>query len=93
LREREIEQKLTQTARRKGGLALKFSSPGIVGVPDRILLMPGGHMAFAELKAPGNPLRPLQVRRKQQLEVLGFRVYIIDNVQQIGGMLDEVCSS
>ena len=52
--------------------------------------MPGGHVAFAELKAPGKKPRPLQLTRRAQLERLGFRVFIIDNTEQIGGMLDEV---
>lgn len=50
-------------------------------------------MAFAELKAPGKTLRPLQVKRKRQLEALGFRVYVIDDVEQIGGVLNEIRSS
>ena len=73
-----------------GGLAPKFVSPGLDGVPDRLLLLPNGRMAFAELKAPGKQLRPLQKRRKRQLETLGFRVYVIDNIDQIGGVLDEL---
>lgn len=47
-----------------GGLAPKFTSPGFDGVPDRLILLPGGKVAFIELKAPGKTLRPLQVRRK-----------------------------
>ena len=90
MREKSIEQKLVQTVCRMGGLAPKFTSPGWAGAPDRLVLLPGGHLAFVEVKAPGKILRPLQVRRKGQLEALGFRVYVIDNVQQIGGVLDEI---
>ena len=54
--------------------------------------MPGGKLAFVELKAPGHSLRPLQVKRKRQLEALGFSVYCIDQPSQIGGVLDEVCA-
>lgn len=88
--ERAIERKLVQAARRRGGLALKFISPGMDGVPDRIVLLPHGKLAFVELKAPGKTLRPLQVRRKEQLEALGFSVYCVDGVEQIGGILDEI---
>ena len=49
-----------------------------------------GRMAFIELKAPGQKMRPLQVRRKRQLEALGFLVYCIDGIEQIGGVLDEI---
>ena len=76
-----------------GGLAPKFVSPGFDGVPDRLVLLPKGKIAFIELKAPGKVLRPLQVRRKRQLEALGFLVYRIDSPEQIGGILDEIQSS
>ncbi len=88
--ESTIEQKLVQAAKKRGGLALKFVSPGMDGVPDRIVLLPHGKLVFVELKAPGKTLRPLQVRRKEQLEALGFSVYCVDGVEQIGGILDEI---
>ena len=93
MREKTIETKLVQAVRAKGGLAPKFTSPGFDGVPDRLILLPGGKVAFIELKAPGKTLRPLQVRRKRQLEALGFSVYCIDGVEQIGGILGEIQSS
>ena len=92
MREKHIEQKLVQAVRQMGGLAPKFISPGWAGAPDRLILLPGGRLAFVEVKAPGKTLRPLQVRRKGQLEALGFRVYVIDHPNQIGGVLDEICS-
>lgn len=88
--EEYIEQKLVAEAKKRGGMALKFVSPGLDGVPDRIVLLPMGRIAFVELKAPGKKMRPLQVRRKRQLEALGFLVYCVDRVEQIGGMLDEI---
>lgn len=91
--EKIIEQKLVRAVKMMGGLAPKFVSPGLDGVPDRIILLPGGKMAFAELKADGKKLRPLQVRRKRQLEALGFSVYCIDGVEQIGGVINEIQSS
>jgi len=90
MREKQIEQKLVKAVRVAGGIAPKFVSPGLDGVPDRLILLPGGRIAFAELKAPGRHPRPLQRNRIQQLRQLGFRVYIIDDPDQIGGMLDEI---
>ncbi len=87
--EKLIEQNLVQAVHRMGGLAPKFTSPGWAGVPDRLVLLPGGRLAFVEVKAPGKTLRPLQVRRKRQLEVLGFRVYVIDRPEQIPEILNE----
>ena len=93
MREKTIEDHLVKAVRLMGGLAPKFVSPGLDGVPDRLLLLPDGRMAFAELKAPGKQLRPLQIRRKRQLETLGFRVFVIDNTDQIGGILDELSAT
>jgi hypothetical protein len=90
MREKTIEKKLRAAAESRGGIAPKFTSPGMDGMPDRLILLPGGHMAFAEVKAPGKTLRPLQVRRKRQLESLGFQVYAIDNPEQIGGVMDAI---
>ena len=91
--EKQIEQKLVNAVKAKGGLAPKFVSPGFDGVPDRIVLLPRGRIAFVELKAKGRKMRPLQVRRKRQLESLGFSVYCIDSPEQIGGIIDEIQAS
>ena len=90
MREKSIENQLVQTVKRRNGIAHKFTSPGMDGMPDRLILLPGGRAAFAELKASGKRPRPLQLRRKRQLETLGFRVYVIDHPDQIGGVLDEI---
>jgi len=90
MRERYIEQLLTAAVKAQGGMALKFISPGMSGVPDRLVLMPGGLAAFVELKATGEKLRPMQIKRKRQLELLGFKVYVIDDKKQIGGVLDGI---
>ena len=93
MREKQIENKLATEAKKLGGIALKFVSPSFDGMPDRLILMPDGHIAFVELKAPGKKPRPLQLSRHRLLRSLGFRVYIIDSVEQIGGMLDEIRTS
>ncbi|WP_027868886.1 VRR-NUC domain-containing protein [Eubacterium sp. AB3007] len=93
LRERDIEKKLVREVRAADGLALKFISPGCSGVPDRIVLLPGGRMCFAELKAPGRKMRPLQMRRKEMLEALGFQVFCIDSMEGITDMMKEVMPS
>lgn len=91
--EKKIEQTLVRLVKKRGGIAPKWMSPGFDGVPDRILLFEGGVSAFVELKAPGKKMRPLQVRRKKQLEALGFKVYCIDNINMIGVILDEICGA
>ena len=93
MREKQIENKLATEAKKLGGIALKFVSPSFDGMPDRLVLIPDGHIAFVELKTPGKKPRPLQLSRHRLLRSLGFRVYVIDSVDQIGGMLDEVRTS
>ena len=83
MRESSIERKLVQVVRQHGGLALKLTSPNIAGVPDRLVLLPGGRVVFVELKAPGQKLRPLQQKRKAQLDALGFQVAVIDSREEI----------
>ena len=90
MREKTVEAKLVKAVKKMGGLAPKFISPGLDGVPDLLVLLHGGRMAFIELKAPGKEMRPLQVRRKSQLEALGFLVYCIDSPEQIGRILREI---
>ena len=93
MREKLIENKLSSEVKKAGGIALKFVSPGFNGMPDRLVLLPEGHIAFAEVKAPGKKPRPLQASRHRLLRSLGFSVYVIDDSDQIGGMLDEVRAS
>lgn len=90
MRESAIERRLVTEAVKRGGLAPKFVSPGLDGVPDRLLLFPGGRLAFVEVKAPGKKPSPIQRRRMEQLTALGFRVFVLDSKEQIGEILDEV---
>ena len=76
--------------KKAGGIAVKFVSPSFAGMPDRLILLPDGVIAFAELKTPGMRPRPLQEARHRLLRSLGFRVYVIDSPEQIGGMLHEL---
>ena len=92
MREKIIETKLVEAVRQRGGLAPKFTSPGFDGMPDRIVLMPGGQMAFVEVKTAGKKPRPLQTARHRLLRELGFRVHVLDDIRQIGGILDELCT-
>ena len=92
MREKQIERKLTDDVKGMGGIAPKFVSPGYDGMPDRIVLLPGGHIGFVEVKAPGEKPRPLQEARHALLRRLGFKVFVLDDEQQIGGILDEIQS-
>lgn len=88
MREKVIEQKLVRAVKQMGGICPKFVSPGMDGMPDRLVLLPGGRIAFAEVKAPGQKPRPLQARRHEQLRALGFRVLVLDNPTAISELLE-----
>ena len=93
MREKFIEKKLVEKVKAMHGMSPKLITPGLDGVPDRLVLLAKGKVGFVEIKAPGRLLRPLQVKRKSQLESLGFLVYCVDSVEEIGGVLDEICST
>ena len=90
MREKIIERKLTAAVKKHGGLCPKFVSPGFDGMPDRLLLLPGGRFSFVEVKAPGEKPRPLQLARHELLRALGFRVYILDSMAQIEKIISEM---
>lgn len=92
MREKFIEQKLRMMVKKRGGLALKFVSPGYDGMPDRLVILPKGKLAFVEVKAPGKKPRPLQLSRHRLLRQLGFKVYTLDDEKDIEVILDEVQS-
>lgn len=80
VREHEIEQRLVKRCKERGLMCLKFVSPGLRGVPDRLVLWPGGTAEFVEVKAPGEKPTPQQLRRHDELRKLGFMVSVIDDV-------------
>lgn len=91
--EKTIEKKLIKAVKSRGGLALKFVSPGFDGVPDRLILLALGKLAFVEVKAPNKKPRKLQILRHNQIRALGFKVYVLDNENDIGGIIDEIQST
>lgn len=93
MNEKNIEQTLVRKVKAMGGIAPKFVSPGFDGMPDRLVLFPGGHIAFVEVKAPGKKPRAIQTARHEMLRRMGFLVYVLDAPDQIGGMLDEIRAS
>lgn len=93
MREKALEHKFVMEVKRVGGLALKFVSPGFDGVPDRIVLLHGGKIGFVEVKAPGEKPRPLQLARHRLFRRLGFKVFVLDNSEQIGGIIDDIQST
>lgn len=83
MKENVVEKAFVDAVRKAGGIAFKFTSQTMNGVPDRLVLLLGARCAFVELKAPGKQMRLLQRKRRQQIEALGFPVFCIDNLDQI----------
>jgi len=90
LEEKFIEEKLIAEVKKRGGICPKWVSPGFVGVPDRLVFLPDGQFAMVEVKSTGKKPRPIQISRHKRLKDLGFQVYVLDEIEQIGGILNEI---
>jgi len=93
IKENTIEKRLKKEIELIGGKALKFTSPGNSGVPDRIVLLPGGKIIFIELKAPGEKPSALQRYRAKQLRTLGFEVRCIDSIEGVQAFISELITN
>ena len=83
MRESVIERHLVRVVRERGGECLKFTSPGRRGVTDRIVMLPGGFVAFVELKAPGEKPRADQVRFHTRCFELGATCLVFDSKSEV----------
>ena len=89
--EKDLEKKLREAVERRGGRCLKWVCPGWSGVPDRILLLPGGRVIFVETKRPkGGRATPLQKKWRDWLQELGFTHYFIFNTDQLAAVLQTI---
>lgn len=86
--ETTVEQYLRKQVKKAGGLALKLVCPGFTGVPDRMILMPGGRVFFAETKDKGKTPRPRQRRVHDRLKELGFTVFVPDTKAAVDHMME-----
>ena len=84
--EAKIEARLVARARSAGGEALKWSSPSNRGVPDRIVLLPGGRIVFVELKAPGRVPGAQQQAWLDRLAELGFEAAWVDSLAKVDAL-------
>lgn len=82
--EKEIEAALRKMVENHGGLCLKWVCPGWSGVPDRIVLLPGGRIHFIELKRPeGSKISKLQKWWHHKLQRLGFSCWVIKDAHDL----------
>jgi len=85
-RERVIERALVEAVAAAGGVAYKFTSPARRGVPDRLIVMPGGRLFFAEVKGDGGRLSKLQEVEIARLRQLGVRVEVVTGLDEARGI-------
>jgi hypothetical protein len=90
LREAEIEARLVRGVKEAGGLCYKFVSPGNPGVPDRLILLPGGRILFVELKTPGGKLSNIQSWRIQEMRERDADVRVWKGLEPVRAFLKEI---
>lgn len=90
MRESTIEVRLVREVRKLGGLCYKFTSPGAPGVPDRIIILPGGLVVFVELKTEIGRLAKIQKWRIEELRKRGANVRVLKGMDQVLAFLEEV---
>ncbi len=88
--EKTLEQKLVNETKNNKGLCLKLSCPGFAGMPDRLLLFSKSKIAFVEVKRKGQVPRPLQLSRHRLLKKLGFKVFVLDDKEQIKEIIENI---
>lgn len=90
MNEKLIEKKLREGVKKLGGIALKFSSQSYTGMPDRIILMPGGKTSFAEIKTTGKTATPMQAMNLEMLNQMGYDARLIDDQQSLDSLLSDL---
>jgi hypothetical protein len=88
MREYQVEDLLRDGVKKIGGKAYKFVSPGNAGVPDRVVILPGGHVCFVELKGTRGKLSPLQTMQISTISRLQGDVRVISSKEQVEEFLD-----
>ena len=89
--EKDIEARLRTRVEALGGRCLKWTCPGWRGVPDRIVLFPGGRVYFVETKRPkGGKLSPLQIKWREWLTALGFHVWTVWSTADLADFLEYI---
>lgn len=92
--EKEIERALVRKVKERGGYCLKWVCPGWSGVPDRIILLPGAHVIFAEIKRPkGGVLSKLQRKWLELLGRLGFKTAVVWTKDDVNALTDYIDST
>ena len=90
--EKYIERKLVEAVKGRGGMCIKLLCDQLIGLPDRLCLFPGHKIAFVELKTTGQKPRKIQRFMHEKLRSLGFKVKVIDTVEDIPIFINNILS-
>ena len=90
MKESTIEARLVREVRKRGGLCYKFTSPGSPGVPDRIVILPGGITVYVELKTEVGRLANIQKWQISEIQKRGATVRVLKGMEQVLAFLEEV---
>jgi hypothetical protein len=85
--EKDVERYLVKSVKDLGGACFKWVSPGHAGVPDRVVIRPGGRVAFVEVKRPGQKPTKLQLHVLEQLRQLGCQAVWVDSKEAVDAFL------
>ena len=85
--EKVLEKKLVKWIKEAGGKCLKLSSQFNTGLPDRMILLPKGHIFYCELKSTGKKPTKIQEILHNEIRALGFNVYVVDSTEALSEML------
>ena len=88
--EKEIEKKMVKMVRDRGGLCYKFVSPMNPGVPDRIVITPGGRVIFVELKTMFGRMANIQRWQHYELEKRNADVRVVKGLDEMKVFVEEV---
>ena len=86
--EKVIEKYLVSEVKSLGGWAVKLLSGLVTGLPDRLILLPGGVVAFVEVKTTGKKATPRQLIVHKKLMQLGFRVEVLDSKEGVNNFIN-----
>lgn len=89
--ESQVEQYLTAKVESLGGWAIKLPSIFVKGLPDRLCLLPGGRLAFVEVKKPGEKATIAQRSVHRRLTSLGFAVHVADCPARVDDIIQSLC--
>ena len=89
--ESKVETRLREKTEKLKGKCVKLVAIGKDrGIPDRLLILPGGLNIYVELKAPGKVPSKQQIHRHKELRDLGQEVLVIDTLEQVDDLMDDL---